>query len=265
MTSVAIIGAAGKMGQALVRCVLNSTDLRLVLAVEQPGSPELGRDAGEVAVSTPADLAITAAFDDLGKADVIVDFSARSATAQNAHLAATHSRPIVIGTTGVDKDQADRVYESSRRIPIVWAPNMSLGVNLLFATVERAAQVLGSGYSVQVDETHHVHKKDAPSGTALRLGERIAEGRGQDFRKVMIHNPEGQTASPDQIVIRSHREGEVVGEHAVVFSNAAEKISFSHSATSRDALALGALHAARWVLNKRPGLYDMQDVLSLRQ
>lgn len=265
MTAVAIVGAAGKMGRALVRCVLKSTDLTLVLAVEQPGSPELGRDAGEVAACGSAGIAITCTFEDMPTADVVVDFSARSATAQNARLAATHARPIVIGTTGLDKDEASAVYESSRRIPIVWAPNMSLGVNLLFATVRRAARVLGPGYCVEVDETHHIHKKDAPSGTALRLAERIAEGRGQDSRKVMLHNPADDQARPGQIVIRSHREGEVVGEHSVVFSNVGEKIVFAHSATSRDAFALGALHAARWVLNKRPGLYDMQDVLSLSQ
>ncbi len=142
---------------------------------------------------------------------------------------------------------------------------MSLGVNLLFAFVERAASILGPGYVVEVDETHHIHKKDAPSGTALRLGEKAAAGKGLNFDDVFVHDPEGEgdKHSPSKIVIRSYRQGEVLGDHTVGFESQGEKIEFTHHIRSRDALALGALQAAEWIVSQKPGLYSMQDVLGL--
>jgi len=157
------------------------------------------------------------------------------------------------------------VKEAATQIPLVWAPNMSLGVNLLFAMAKQAAETLDDSYTVTIDETHHIHKKDAPSGTALRLGEKVAEGQGIPFTFGLSIN--GGAPSPevseDGILMRSFREGEVVGEHTVNFANEVELVSFTHHAHSRDALALGAIHATRWLSDKGPGLYDMQDVLGL--
>ncbi len=263
---VVIIGAAGRMGQMLVQCAAQMSNIQLVGAVEHPDHPEMGNDVGMVAGCGSADVTITS---DLGavlqQADAIVDFALHSAVPGNAKQAADAGAAVVIGTTGLDNEETEAVQLASRNVPIVWAPNMSLGVNLLFAMVQKGASVLGVDYAIEVEETHHVHKKDAPSGTALLLGEKAAAGRGVEFDSVMIHDPEGSSSerSKEKIVIRSYRKGEVVGDHTVSFENAAEKLEFSHHASSRNAFALGALRAAHWAVGRDPGLYSMQDVLGL--
>lgn len=264
MVKVAIMGAAGRMGGALIRCAGQTPDIRLVAAVEQPGNAALGRDAGLVAGIGAVGVIVSEGPGDAA-ADVMIDFSAHEAAPEHARAAAAAGIALVLGTTGLTAGERDAVLAAARRVPIVWAPNMSLGVNLLFAAVEKAASVLRTGYRVELEETHHAHKKDAPSGTALRLGEKVAAGRGQDFAAAMLHNPLEPAVElpPDRIVIRSRREGEVVGDHTVAFENKAERIEFTHRARSRDAFAMGALHAARWVAGRAPGLYDMQDVLGL--
>lgn len=267
MTKIVIAGAAGRMGQALVRCSRQVQGIELVGATEQPGHELMGRDAGEAAgigatgVMLTADLAAV-----LNDADVLIDFTYHTAVPQNATLAARLKRAVVIGTTGLTDDESMLVDKAADRVPMVWAPNMSLGVNLLFAMSKKAAAVLGSSYEVSIDETHHIHKKDAPSGTALRLGERVAEGARVRFEDALLHDEGGlmDAYPPGRIVIRSHREGEVVGDHTVVFDGMGERVVLTHHLKSRDALALGALHAAKWVCTQRPRLYDMQDVLGLR-
>jgi 4-hydroxy-tetrahydrodipicolinate reductase len=267
MTRVVIAGAAGRMGKMLVRCVMQLDDMELVGATEHDSHEALGRDVGEIAEIGPVGVALTS---DLGEvlslADVVVDFTFHESVPVHAALAAEMGRAVVIGTTALNDDEQMVVDKAAGKVPVVWAPNMSLGVNLLFAMVKRAAGVLGSGYRVTIDETHHVHKLDAPSGTALRLGEKVAEGSGARFEDVMLHDEGGQMKSyPDgSIAIRSFREGEVVGDHTVSFENAGERVEFTHHAYSREAFAMGALHAARWVCSQRPRLYDMQDVLGLR-
>ena len=266
MITVAIIGAGGRMGHALIRSVTRSDGMKLAAAIDQPDHPLIGRDAGLAAGIDELGVAISSDLADLSRADVVVDFTLPAATDANVRAAAAAGKAIVIGTTGLGDAEKAALRDAAAAIPIVWAPNMSLGVNLLFALVKKAASILGMGYRVEIDETHHVHKKDAPSGTALRLGEKVAEGRGQDFKTVMVHDLDESRAdyTPDTIVMRSHREGEVVGDHTVGFAEEGETVEFMHHAWSREAFAMGALRAARWVLKKKPGLYDMQDVLDLK-
>lgn len=265
MIRIAIAGAAGRMGKALVACTMRAEDLELVAAIEQPGHPAIGRDAGEEAGVGPARVNLSDSVSGIAGAHVVIVFTLHDAVPDLAAAAAREGAAMVIGTTGLDDAETDAVRRAAERVAVVWAPNMSLGVNLLFAVATKAASVLGPGYSVEIDETHHVHKKDAPSGTALRLGERVAEGRGIDFGDNMVHVPDDEQhdATQGKIVIRSHREGEVVGNHTVSFENEAERVELTHRARSRDALALGTLHAARWTTDKPPGLYDMQHVLGL--
>jgi 4-hydroxy-tetrahydrodipicolinate reductase len=265
-TKVVIAGAAGRMGQALVRCSQKMEDIELVGATEHDQHEALGQDVGEIAGIGPVGVTLTANLSEaLAEADVVIDFTYHTAVPVNVKTAAAMGRAAVVGTTALDETETAVVERAADKVPIVWAPNMSLGVNLLFAMSKRAAAVLGSGYAVTIDDTHHIHKLDAPSGTALRLGEKVAEGAGVNFKDVYIHDEGGKQASypAGSIPIRSYREGEVVGDHTVAFENEGERIELTHHAWSRDAFAMGALHAAKWVSTRRPRMYDMQDVLGL--
>ena len=267
-TKVVIAGAGGRMGQALIRCSQKMDSIQLVGATEYAEHPQLGEDAGTVAGIDPVGIKLNADLDEaLTDADVIIDFTVHSAVPVNVAKAAAQGRAAVIGTTALTDEEAAEVSRAADKVPIVWAPNMSLGVNLLFAMSKRAAEVLGDGYRVVIEDTHHIHKLDAPSGTALRLGEKVAEGAGVDFKKVYIHDENGQQESypAGSIPIRSYRRGEVVGDHTVSFENEGERIELTHHAWSRDAFAMGALHAAKWVATRRPRIYDMQDVLGLNE
>jgi len=274
MTAIAIIGAGGRMGQMLVRCIARDPSLKLAAAIDQADHPAQGEDAGAVADIDPVGVAVSPDLAAVALADVIVDFTLATAMPANVEAAVRARKPLVLGTTGLGDKEKAILHDAARTIPVVCAPNMSLGVNLLFAMVKKAAAALAMDYRVEIDETHHVHKKDAPSGTALRLGEIVADARGQDFKGVMVHEPdqsiEGEfnDAEPvlhpaDKIVIHSHREGEVIGHHTVTFANEGETLDFTHHAWSREAFAMGALRAARWVVGRQPGLYDMQNVLGL--
>jgi len=267
MVKVVIIGAAGRMGQALVQCAHAAEGIELAGAVEISGSPYLGRDP---AVLAGLDATGVEIIDDLaavaGTADVAIDFTFHEAVPVNANVMAEHGKAIVIGTTGLTPDESDVVHAVTEKIPIVWAPNMSTGVNLLFSFAERAASILGFDYDVEIVETHHKHKKDAPSGTALRLGEKVAAGRGQNFDEAVVYGREGLTGEKpqDQIGIHSVRSGDVVGEHIVSFAGGSERVELIHRASSRHSFAMGAMRAALWVCGREPGLYDMQDVLGLK-
>ena len=265
-TRIVIAGAAGRMGHMLIRCAHARRSIELVGAVECAGHDDLGRDAGDVAGIGTLGIAVT---DDLAavleRADVLVDFTLHTAAPGNVKVARSLRRAAVFGATGLTRDETDALMQAGMDIPIVWAPNMSLGMNFLFATVRRAAAVLGEDYRVKIDETHHVHKKDAPSGTALRLGEHVAEARGWNFDACMTHEEDGSREPGEkEVLIQSHREGEIVGIHGVSFSSAGETLELKHTAHSREAFAVGAMTAAAWVVRQRPRLYDMQDVLNLR-
>jgi len=266
MTRILIAGAAGRMGLALIRCASHFKDLRVVAAIDKPGDPAIGKNAGALAGIGDTDVVIADNMKITAGAEVMVDFSFHTATTDNARKAADLGLGMVIGTTGLSDEETQAVKKASERIPIVWAPNMSLGVNVLFSLVSRAAEALGLRYDVEIIEAHHKHKKDAPSGTALQLAKEVAIARNQDLNTAAVYGRHGQTgARPDgQIAIHSVRMGDIVGDHTVNFSVDGERLELSHRATSRDAFAVGALRAAMWVARRKPGLYNMQDVLGLR-
>lgn len=262
---VAFLGAAGRMGLTLVRCA-HRARIELVGAVDRPEHADIGADIGLLAGLGATGLALTADVHAcVQQADVLIDFSFHEVVPEHVRAAYDAHKPIVIGVTGLTEEEAGAVRDCAKQLPILWAPNMSVGVNLLFALTRQAAQSLGPAYDIEIIETHHRHKRDAPSGTALRLAERAAEGRELDLRAVAVYGREGDTGERprDQIGIHAVRGGEVAGEHMVLFAGEAERIELVHRASGREAFALGALHGARWLLNREPGLYDMQDVLGL--
>ena len=270
MIRIAVAGAGGRMGQALIEATLSDPALALAAAFDVAGSPLAGRDAGErfgratgVTVGTDADAAAAAA-------DVLIDFTRPEGTL--AHLAACvhHRTGAVVGTTGLSDAQKAGLADRAKSIPVVFAPNMSVGVNVLLALVENAARRLGPGYDIEVVEMHHRHKVDAPSGTALGLGEAAARGAGIALAQNAVYAREGTIGERKRgaIGFASLRGGDVVGEHTVIFAGAGERVELSHRAASRQNFATGALRAAQFVAahraQGRAGLFDMQDVLGLK-
>ena len=266
MIKLAVFGSAGRMGQAVIRASLRFPDIRLAAAVEAAECPALGRDAGvpagigEIGIKIDAD-----ALSALKAADAAVDFSAPGAAAEHARLAAECRKPMVIGTTGLDDGQSAIVRTAALTIPLVWSANMSLGMNLLFSLVRQAARNL-EHYDIEIIETHHRHKKDSPSGSALRLAQAAAEGAGLDLKASAVYGRRGLSGGrPEaQIGIHSVRGGDVVGDHTVIFAEDGERIELTHRARSRECFALGALKAAAWAAAQPAGLYSMRDVLGLK-
>jgi 4-hydroxy-tetrahydrodipicolinate reductase len=263
---VAIAGAAGRMGRALVEGVLRAHDLTLAAALESPGHPLLGTDAGEplgarCGVTIGADPAAAVAA-----ADCLIDFTRPEATLAHLAACAAAARPAVIGTTGFTPAHEDAIAAAARRIPIVLAPNFAVGVNVVFKLAEVAARILGDGYDVEIVEAHHRHKVDAPSGTALRLGQAVAAALGRDLAACAVHGREGITGERPAGAIGFHaiRGGDIVGEHTVIFAGEGERVEVTVRSGSRATYAAGALRAARWVQGKGAGRYDMFDVLGLR-
>ncbi len=268
VTKIVIAGAGGRMGKSIIHCALNMPEVKIVGAVEGKNHPDMGKDCGTIVEVKPVGVSVTSDLNAvLSRADVLIDFTFHTVVPDNAGVSASLGKAMVIGTTGLDDAEKRAVTQAAKTVPVVWAPNMSLGMNLLFAMVKKATATLGAGYKIEIDETHHIHKKDAPSGSALRLGEKAAEGIGRKSGDIMVHNPpdKNDPCLDGKIVITSHREGEVVGDHTVSFGNQGERIELTHHAVSRDAFAMGALRAAQWVINQPPGLYDMQDVLGLNR
>lgn len=264
MTNITIIGAAGRMGATIIRCLENNAvpGLRLVGAVDLWDCPHLGQPAGRTGVKITSDLAAVAPA-----SDVLIDFSGHHGTAGNAPRIAEWGKGWVIGTTGIGAEGRAAIEAASKRIPIVWSPNMSLGVNLLCALLEQAARALkDKGYDVEIIERHHRRKKDSPSGTALGLGQAVAKGLGVNLDAVAVHGRHGvvkEDRSATEIGFHAVRGGDIVGDHTVMFATDGELVEFSHRATSRDTFAMGALRAAAWVNGRAPGLYSMRDVLGI--
>lgn len=266
MLKVAVFGAAGRMGRAVLSCILEADDLTLVGAVTEPGDALLGRDAGELVGEAAAGIPLTdERSQGLNKAQAAVDFTLPTATEANVRACVEHGTAIVIGTTGLTERQRNALEKAAHEIPIVYARNLSVGVNVFMELVARAAKALGDGYDVEIAETHHRHKVDAPSGTALALGERIAAARGRKLDELAVYARHGQTGPrvPGTIGFSVVRGGSVVGEHAVRFIGAEEEVEFFHRAADRKTFARGALRAARWAAAQAPGLYSMVDVLGL--
>jgi 4-hydroxy-tetrahydrodipicolinate reductase len=251
---LAVAGAGGRMGGALIEAVLADRSLTLAAAFDVPGSPALGQEVGNIRITSEPNVAASA--------DVLIDFTRPEGTL--AHLA--HARAMVIGTTGFSDAQEKVIGEAARRIPIVMAANFAVGVNAAYKLAETAARILGEGYDVEIIEAHHRHKVDAPSGTALKLGEVVAKALNRKLSEVARHGRRGATGERDPKAIGFHavRGGDIVGEHTVLFAGLGERVEVTVRSQSRTTYAAGALRAAKFLKSKGPGLYDMQDVLGLK-
>jgi len=262
---IAIAGAGGRMGRSLIEAVLGSGDLELAVALDVPDSPLIGRDAGEI-VGAPCGVSVTGDIAGIANADCLVDFTRPDGTLAHLERCLASGTRMVIGTTGFTPAQKQRIESGGKRIGIVFAPNMAIGVNASFKLAEVAARILGDAYDVEIVEAHHRHKVDAPSGTAIRLGEVVASALGRDLESCAIYGREGVTGErdPKTIAIHALRGGDIVGEHTVMFAGAGERVEITVRSSSRMTYALGALRACRFLEHKAAGLYDMQDVLGLK-
>lgn len=263
---VAVAGTSGRMGKMLVEAVLDAPDCQLVGALEVEDSPALGRDAGE-AIGRASGVAITDQFGAaLANADVLIDFTRPQGTLLHLEACAAAGVRMVIGTTGFDAAGREAIALAARQIAIVSAPNMSVGVNVTLKLLEFAAPHFAHGYDIEIIEAHHRHKVDAPSGTALRMGEVVAQALGRDLGKVAVFAREGVTGERDPATIgfSAIRGGDIVGDHTVLFAGDGERIEITHRSASRLSYALGALRACRFLAARASGLYDMHDVLGLR-
>lgn len=268
MTRIAISGVAGRMGRSLIEATRQFPDVRLSAAIARPDSPAVGLDAGQLAGVGDVGVRVVGQLADVAERfDVLVDFTHPTVALEHVAQCRDLGRRLVIGTTGFSAAQRDRISEAALDIAIVLAPNMSVGVNLCFKLLDIAARVLGDQVDVEIAETHHRHKLDAPSGTALRMGEVVAAARGQDLTGVAVYGRgpgnAGQRA-PGSIGFHSLRADDVIGDHTVLFAGGGERVEITHKASSRLTFALGALRAARWLAQHKHGLFDMQDVLGLR-
>ncbi len=267
MIKIAVTGAAGRMGGRIVTAINEAEGLELAGACERAGHDMIGQDAGliagcgELGVQICADLATA-----MENADVLIDFTFPEVTLQNMAVCADLGKMIVIGSTGFTPEQRAQADQLAARIPVVLAPNMSVGVNACFKLLKETAKILGDGFDVEIVELHHNKKKDSPSGTAVRMGEVVAEALGRDYNQVANYHREGMCGerSKEEIGMQTVRGGDIVGEHTVYFIGMGERIEISHRAMSRDMFARGAVRAAGWLAGKQPGMYDMQDVLGLK-
>ena len=266
MIRAAVCGAAGRMGRMLAAALAQADDLRLAAALDSPQSAHLGADAGELAGCGRAGVAIGAHLPAaLDACDVLIDFSTAAATLGVLAPCAAAGKPLVIGTTGFDAAGRAAIAAAAQSVPVVHAPNMSVGVNVAFKLIEAAARALGDEVDVEISEAHHRHKIDAPSGTAVRMGEIVAAVLDRDLDADGVHGRRGITGARDRRSIGFHslRGGDIVGEHTVTFAGAGERIEITHRAGSRGNFAAGALRAARFALRQPPGLYGMEHVLGL--
>ena len=261
-----VAGAAGRMGTRIVALARESSDLRVGAALEMAGHPALGGDAGELAGGSRLGVTLGAdASAAITRPRVLVEFSVPAASLEHLRLVAAAGARAVIGTTGFSAAQREEIAALARRAPIMLAPNMSVAVTLAFKLLPIMARALGDDYDVEITEIHHRFKKDAPSGTAVRMAELVAEALGRDLDKTGVYGREGLPGerTRQEIGVMSLRSGDVVGEHTVSFGTLGERLELTHRAHSRDTFARGALRAARWVAGQPPGLYSMADVLGL--
>jgi 4-hydroxy-tetrahydrodipicolinate reductase len=262
-----VAGAAGRMGKRLVALLHESPEFKVAGAFERPGHPQVGQDAGAVAGVGPLGVAISdTAGACLRGAQVLLDFTAPAATMQNLDAASRAGVAMVIGTTGIGEADLRRFPEFCTTIPCVRSPSMSVAVNAVFGSLAQLARTLGDDYDVEIVEAHHHFKKDAPSGTAERMAEIVAHALGRDLKTVGVYGRHGMIGErgPKEIGVHAIRAGDIVGEHTVLFGGVGERVEVTVRSQSRDSYAQGALRAAAWVVGKRPGLYDMADVLGLR-
>ncbi len=266
-TRIAITGCNGRMGRILLQAVTLNPEASLNGAIGRPGSSLVGADAGELAGLGRLEVAIVGSLDAvIDRFDVLIDFTTPEATLANAELCAAHGKAIVVGTTGFSAEQKAALLAYQKRMPLVIASNFSTGVNLCFKLLKIAAQVLGDDVDIEIVEAHHRHKVDSPSGTALSMGEVVAEALGRDLDEVAVYGRQGQIGARarDTIGFATVRGGDVVGDHTVMFMADGERVEITHKASSRMAFARGAVRAAVWLKGQGAGLFDMQDVLNLK-
>ena len=262
---IAVTGASGRMGRMLIEAVLASDDLALSAALDRDGSPALGQDAGAFLGQTTG-IAITADVRaGLSQSDVLIDFTRPEGTMAHLALCAELGVKTVIGTTGFSPDEKARIGEYAQRAAVMMAPNMSVGVNVVLKLLEQASQALSQGYDIEIVEAHHRHKVDAPSGTALKMGEVVAQALGRDLSTCAVYGREGVTGArdPSTIGFATVRGGDVIGDHTVMYLGIGERIEISHKASSRATFAQGSLRAARFLGTRATGLFDMNDVLGI--
>ena len=267
MRRIAVMGAAGRMGKTLIEAVQQTPGAGLTAAIDRPDSTLVGADAGELAalgrIGVPLSGDLARVVDEF---DVLIDFTHPTVTLKNLTFCRKHRKAMIIGTTGFSVEEKQLLAEAGKDIPIVFAANFSVGVNLCLKLLDTAARVLGDDVDIEITEAHHRHKVDAPSGTAVRMGEVIADALGRDLKKVAVYGREGQTGARERETIgfATVRAGDIVGDHTVLFAADGERVEITHKASSRMTFAKGAVRAALWLDGREPGLYDMQDVLDLR-
>ncbi|WP_415885992.1 4-hydroxy-tetrahydrodipicolinate reductase [Neptuniibacter sp. QD37_6] len=268
MIKVAVTGAAGRMGKANIEALKMAEGIELGAAIVEPDSSLIGADAGEVAGVGKLGVKIVGSLHEaVADFDVLIDFTAPEVTLENVRFCTTHGKQVVIGTTGLTDEQKEVLEKAAESVAIVFAPNMSVGVNLCFKLLEIAAKALGNDdYDIEVIEAHHRHKVDSPSGTALRMGEVVADALGRDLKECAVYGREGQVGARPrgEIGFETIRAGDVVGDHTVLFGTEGERIEITHKASNRLTFAKGAVRACKWLAAKENGLYDMQDILGLK-
>lgn len=266
MRRIAVMGAAGRMGKSLIEAIQQAPGAGLTAAVARPDSTLVGADAGELAglgrIGVPISTDLAQVEEEF---DVLIDFTHPSVTLKNLAFCRKAGKAMVIGTTGFTAEEKQSLVDAGKDIPIVFAANFSVGVNLCLKLLDTAARVLAEDADIEILEAHHRHKVDAPSGTALRMGEVVAQALGRDLKEVAVYGREGQTGARDRQTIgfATVRAGDVVGDHTVLFATEGERVEITHKASSRMTFSKGAVRAALWLDGREPGLYDMQDVLEL--
>jgi len=267
MLKAIVTGGGGKMGARIISLLEEEGGMQLTGVVEKKDHPAAEKDIGEFLGSGKRGIVIQSNLGScIAGGDVIIDFTSHEASMRHMEMAAEHKRPIVIGSTGFSADEMDRIRKFAQNVPCVLAPNMSVGVNVMFKLLKIVAETLGDDYDVEILEVHHRLKKDAPSGTALKMAQVVAEALGRELDEVGIYERKGLIGerSKKEIGIQALRAGDIVGEHTVIFGAVGERLELIHRAHSRDNFARGAIRAAKWVVRQEPGLYDMQDVLGFR-
>ncbi len=259
-----VIGAAGRMGGRILQLAFEDGGFDIVAAIETQGHPDIGKNLGLTGAAGPINTKLTDTFP--AAADVVVDFSIPDATTKTIDYCLENSFPLVLGTTGLSEKQQEKIKTASGKIPLLYATNMSVGMNVLFSLVGKVAEMLGPEYDIEIVEQHHRFKKDAPSGTALTLAEKICRETGRDFPGSVIYGRYGKDALRQKGTIGIHavRAGDITGIHSIIFGTPGETVTINHSASSRDTFVRGALRAAKWIIGKEPALYSMADVLATK-
>jgi len=267
MLNIAVTGAAGRMGRNLIQACNENSNCQLGAAIEHESSPFLGQDAGDIAGVGSLNKKLVSQLDDVAADfNTLIDFTRPDVTLKNLASCVANGKNIVIGTTGFNDQEKQQIQKASESISVVFAPNMSVGVNLCFKLLDIAARVLGDDVDIEIVEAHHRHKVDAPSGTALRMGEVVADALGRNLDECAVYGREGVTGERDRKTIgfETIRAGDIVGDHTVMFAGIGERVEITHKASSRMTFANGAIRAALWLQDQKNGLYDMQDVLDLK-